>query len=388
MTDILSGNETWEQLYASLASRVDLDGLAAETGALLRRRRIRDLASLLRLALTYANEGGLRTTAAWAAQMGIAELSDVALLKRLRRASDWLIAVASALLPKLDPAKLDPAELDPAEPIAASHRLRVIDASCISMPGSSGTDWRLHAVFDPVQQRFVDFDLTDAKGGEGFEHFTVAPGEIWLGDRGYIACSGLQHVLDGGAELIVRAGWNAFRLLEPDGGEFNLFETLRETGTHLDCPIVIEDRRKKRLLSDLRLVAWRKTPEATAKDRLRIRREAKRKGKTPDPRSLEAAQWVILVTSLNPASFPTDTILAMYRWRWQIEIAFKRLKSLAHLDALPIRAPALARAWIGAKLISAILIEQSIQEFLESPPCADGTSHTSTFGLAPLPVGL
>jgi IS4 transposase len=37
---------------------------------------------------------------------------------------------------------------------------------------------------------------------------------------------------------------------------------------------------------------------------------------------------VILVTSLAPKDFPTADILALYRLRWRIELAFKRLKSL------------------------------------------------------------
>ena len=57
-------------------------------------------------------------------------------------------------------------------------------------------------------------------------------------------------------------------------------------------------------------------------------------------------------------------VLALYRLRWQIELAFKRLKSLAGLDLLPARSAALGRAWIAAKLIIATLIGWTIQGFL------------------------
>lgn len=379
MKDIVSESETWEQLCAFLASLVDLEGLAGRTGALRRRRCVRDLTGLLRLALAYANgPGSLRATAAWAAQAGIATLSDVALLKRLRGAADWLMAVALAGLSRLSPAV----------PVTGGRRLRLVDASCISMPGSKGTDWRLHAVFDPSRQGFVDLELTDSTGGERLDRFAVTPGEIWIGDRCYATAAGFRHVLDGAADFLVRIGWNALRLRRPDGSAFDLFAALRRTDQVLDCPVAVEDRARKATIPDLRLLAWRKAPDAVAKERLRIRQDAKRKGKQPDPRSLEAAEWVILVTSLDSAGFPPDIVFALYRLRWQIELAFKKLKSLAHLDDLPARTPALARAWIAAKIITAVLIGQTIQEFLESPPCGHRNRQPAPVLLAPLPARL
>ena len=59
---------------------------------------------------------------------------------------------------------------------------------------------------------------------------------------------------------------------------------------------------------------------------------------------------------------------AMYRLRWRIELAFKRLKSLLHIDRLPAKDKNLARAWIFAHLIAALLIEDLSPEFRDSPP--------------------
>jgi hypothetical protein len=379
MTDILCDSETWDQLYGSLESLVDINGLAAETGALRRRRRVRDLGSLLRLALAYGlGQGSLKSTAIWAYQAGIAELSDVALLKRLCGASGWLMAVAMALLSRLNAGAA----------VASDRRLRLVDATCLSIPGSTGTDWRLHAVFDPVRQCFVDLELTDGKGGERLDRFTVTPGDIWIGDRGYATAPGVHHVLKGGADIIIRAGWNAFRLAHPTGDGFNLFEALRQTDTTLGCSVTVEDVPNNRTIANLRLVAWRKSPEATAKERRRLRQDAKRKGKTPDARSLEAAEWVIIITSLDQSAFPAETVLALYRIRWQIELAFKRLKSLGHLDTLQARKPELARAWIAANIIAAVLIGQTTQEFLDSPPSAHRKDQKATFDLADLPACL
>ncbi len=57
-----------------------------------------------------------------------------------------------------------------------------------------------------------------------------------------------------------------------------------------------------------------------------------------------------------------------YRLRWQIELAFKRVKSLLHLDTLRAKDPELAKAWIFANLLAAFLIDDIIQPSLDFPP--------------------
>ncbi|WP_436213679.1 transposase [Bradyrhizobium sp. LjRoot220] len=51
--------------------------------------------------------------------------------------------------------------------------------------------------------------------------------------------------------------------------------------------------------------------------------------------TLDAADWVILVTSLKQKDFATADVLALYRLRWRIELGFKRLKSLIGLKGPP-----------------------------------------------------
>ena len=108
----------------------------------------------------------------------------------------------------------------------------------------------------------------------------------------------------------------------------------------------------------LRLVIRRKDPQQVEAEQKRLLKAAKKHGKQPDPRSLEAAKYILLLTSLPADAFPPADILALYRFRWQIELAFKRFKSLAGLDMLPAKKPELARAWIYARLIVAIIAEQ------------------------------
>ena len=118
----------------------------------------------------------------------------------------------------------------------------------------------------------------------------------------------------------------------------------------------------------MRLIVQRKTPEAAEATRLALRRAAIKKGKKLDPRSLIAAEFMIVGTSLLKTAYTAKDILSVYRLRWQIELAFKRLKSLLHIDRLPTRTESGSRSWLYAHLILALLCDDLSQDFLESSP--------------------
>ncbi len=117
-----------------------------------------------------------------------------------------------------------------------------------------------------------------------------------------------------------------------------------------------------------RLIIARKPPEAVQRQHRRLRRKASRKGQKTDPRTLRAAGFMMLLTSLPAASATAQEVLTLYRLRWQVELAFKRLKSLGGFATLQASDPRLARSWLLAHLIAAVLIETSLGEGLASPP--------------------
>src|SRR6185436_12994239 len=106
------------------------------SGALVRRRAIRTAETLLRLLMFYGlcNQS-LRATASWAQTQGLARLSDVAPLKRLRQAAPWIGQLLTAKLAE---------RAEGLEPQPLGYRLRVVDATTASIPGSKGTDYRIH----------------------------------------------------------------------------------------------------------------------------------------------------------------------------------------------------------------------------------------------------
>ena len=178
-------------------------------------------------------------------------------------------------------------------------------------------------------------------------------------------------MIDAGADFIVRTGWNSLRLLQVDGTPFDLFATLAvQTEQEGEVQVRVHEGTSGSSSSQplvLRLVIRRKDQEHVEAEQKRLRQNASKHGKKIDPRTLEAAKYIMLLTSLPVETFPTADILALYRFRWQIELAFKKFKSLAGLDQLPAKEPRLARAWIYARLIVAIIAERIAGQVPDAP---------------------
>ena len=356
MASLLSSG--WPSVLSALPSSLDLTALARSSGAIKRSRRISDGETLLRLALWYGPCGlSLRSAAALAAGTETANLSDVALLKRLCGAADWLEAIVAAVLAERH-----------SEPMAGTRDLVLIDGTAISQPGSNGTDWVLHSRYKPGHG-FSGFALTDRHGAETLERHAFNPGEIVIADRAYARGKGLSHVLQQQADFIVRAGWRALALRDEEGQLLDLLGRLKGLDPGETADLRVDAAVGKDILP-IRLVVQAKQDDAMPSAVKRVKRKAQKNGHKGDPRSEEAARYMIIATSLDAESYPATTILALYRMRWQIELAFKRLKSLLNLDRLPAKNRNLARAWLNAHLLLALLIDDMTQQLLDSPPCA------------------
>ena len=324
---------------------------AREHGALKRARNIKDPDVLLRLILLHAGAGlSLRQASVRAKMTGLAIMSDVALLKRLRSCEPWLRWMTRELLQEGRYCS----EFMTSE---TGHRLRLVDATTIQEPGATGTSWRVHYSLKLPTLVCDFFELTDPGEGESYKRLPVESGDIVLGDRGYCHREGVGYVKDCGGDVVVRLNSTSFPLLTHQDHHFDLLPMLR----------TLKGRQSKewsvrfQTLSGkyrARLCAIRKSSVAAQKAKEAILRAARKKQKRPRPETLEAAEYIFVLTTLAKTDFSTATVLELYRARWQIELAFKRIKSLMQAGHVPKYDPASARAWIQAKLLTVLLIER------------------------------
>lgn len=342
-------DEEWELLTRFLPLRWRES--AKERGALRRVRGVSDADTLLRLILMHAAGGlSLRQVSARAKASGLAAVSDVALMKRLRVSEPWLRSLTSTMLARSRFGCTLPA-------LPRRWRIRVVDATDIEEPGATGTSWRVHYTLRLPSLECDFFELTDVKGGETYKRVPVRQGDIILGDRGYCHREGVAHVVDNQGDVVVRLNTTSFPLLDARGRDLEILPTVRTLKAHEPGEWRVQfeahDKRYK-----ARLCAIRKTKAAADKAKSKLLKEYTKKGKKPRPETLEAAEYIVVLTTLPPSEFPTWLVMELYRVRWQVELAFKRVKSLLGAGHVPKRNQRSCRAWIQAKLLTVLLIEE------------------------------
>lgn len=249
----------------------------------------------------------------------------------------------------------------------SSHR-----SAAIAPASSAAAAVRLIAGFTRIHAA-IDREVTDSHGGEALDRGAPVAGEIRIADRGFANAQAWQRFLqarDERADFIVRLRWNTIKLVHEAGEPFDLVNWLQTRSSDSETNAITAWARsgKHQTPMKIRLIARRKPPEVVEPEYKRLRQPASRKQHKLDPRSLIAAEYVVLATSLREVEFSAEEVLAAYRLRWQIELAFKRLKSLLHIDKLRTKTEAGTRCWLYAHLIVALLGDNLSQDFLESFP--------------------
>jgi IS4 transposase len=361
----------WPYLMTLLGGEARVNELAYETGAFTRARKIASPSVVLRLLLTWAvGERSLMETAALAAEADIADVSDVALLKRFAKAGEWLGALLGSML------------TDRQSSFPTTMRVRVVDATSVTRPGRRGIDQRIHLGMDLGTHRVDSIEVTSAKQGESLDRFEFRAGEIVLADRGYGQRCGLARVARAGAFFVVRFAWSNLPLETEGGEQFDLFAALRSLpeAEGAEFPAYFRSAEGERIAA--RLVAIGKS-EAAAQESRRVALAERRKHGAIEARTLEAAGYFFVLTNL-PMEISADSVLQLYRFRWQIEMKFKTLKSVFRLGDVPTRGEQTLYVYLMAKLLVAILLEDLIYQADSFSPW--GYPITATQPVAPDPA--
>lgn len=381
---------TWHSITRCVSKVVDLESTSRQFKALQRVRKIRTAEGLLRLALIWGpGRQSLREAAALAAEGGIADMSDKAVEGRLRCMGDWLEHILTSLLTD---------RMGQSGPVkSGGMALSLIDGSVICAPGS-GENWRLHARYDPGAGRFSDLVLTTARQAECASRTPVGPGRTVIMDRGYARARSFHAVLADGSDFITRTSWQSVALYDapndaPNDAAYRagakpLPRRVNVAALLMDgAPLSERVVWVKGIERGLRLLIQPLPPEIAERQRLRRARKANKKSQKLDLRTAKAAGFLMLLTSLPAQSNPPEHVVASYRDRWQVEIGFKRLKTLGRLDELPSSDPALARTWLLAHLIAAVLTDDLANEIVGFPPSQGRQQASPPIALARMGQG-
>jgi len=331
----------------------DWHQLGKDSGAVTRLRGFDSLDDLLRTLLMHVGCGwSLRETAVRAKLAGIADVSDVTLLNRLRQSAEWLRRLCQQLWTEAG------VEL---EPPLREWPIRVLDATVVREPGKTGSQWRIHSSMRLPSLACDHFDLTPVEGagtGERLGRFQFHKGELVLADAGYSHPAGVVSVHRHGAYLCVRLNPKALPLQQANGMRFPVLskiKMLRKAGQTGEWAVWVESGGNR---VQGRLCAIRKSQAAIDQAQRRLLRKAQKKQRTVAASAQEYACYVMVFTTLPGQKIKGSQVLEYYRLRWQIELTFKRLKSIVQLGHVPKQDDDSSRAWLYGKLFLALLSEK------------------------------
>ena len=348
---------TPDTIFAELLKDLpaEIEPLAREFKAFARGRKIKTVAELLRIILLFAGlDQSEREIAANVVLVNpeIKSLTDQSVRERLTACLPWL----QALLPTL-------MKRTPLPELPAGVRVQVIDASDITAPGQRTVTWRIHLMMDLVRLQLTAVHLTDAKTGETLLNFDFESGEVVLADRGYSHRQGVAHLIEQGAQPLVRYSAHQFPVANREGQPLNVAAALSDCQPGETRTLAAQFTAPNEQTYAVFIHAYR----LSGKDAAAARRRCQKKGKkgnrngpyTPKQETLWLAEFVLVLTTVPPEVLSAVTILELYRCRWQVELVFKHFKSLLNVDELRARAGSvLGQVWLHGKLLYACLIER------------------------------
>lgn len=355
--------ESWELIKSLLPD--GWEQKAFETGALRPQypdTKIKTAEQLLRLLLLHSAVGmPLRQAVELFAQATDIHISHKTLHQRLRKAGPYLHWLIQELAGTANASSAEQ---------WAGYDVLVADATVVTRPGSCGTDARLHTLIRLSTLECISVKESDVTVGETLRNFTFASGQLVIADRGYCTGRGFASAVDEGADLLVRLNRGSLRLLDSNGDEINVMAVARELqGNRVEEHAVRAVVDSGRVIPG-RLIMKRLPKEKAAQARKRVLAEL---GREASAETLEASEYVLLFTTATRLS--AAQCIDLYPLRWQLELTFKRWKSLCSLDALPKFRDDTIKAWLYTKILAALLLERIGSQHGElSPPVHTGTN--------------
>jgi hypothetical protein len=331
--------------------------------------KVKDIGAILRLVLyQVARNAALASATAAFSAAQILTLSSVALHKWQKKIGGYLSRLVSAMVAE--------SHAGFAPECWAGFEVCAVDASCVQRPGSKGTTARVHRAIRLADLSVKEVHVTDDKGGETLRRFDPGPGELWIGDRGYANPPGIAWADGRGAKVLIRYNRGSLPLYDEAGQVFDVQHKLRHMGIAGRCrqwTVYVHPHKACRIQARLCAVRLPADKAQEARERL-----CKEEGSHVSEQSLQMAEFVVVVTTVPDSSMSCDMILDLYRARWQVELDFKRDKSITGLDKLPNFRHDTILSWIYAKLLLQQIVRRLSTPLASIPPCAIERALCST----------
>ena len=312
------------------------EAAAKETGAFGRKREITSVSDLLMLVFLYVAHGLSHLEVSVTAKMkGIAQISDVAFMKRFAKCGKLIEWLLENLNPQATAHYNKPAKFE-------KYDIKALDASVVTSGGKNRITHRLHFAINIFLLKSDQYKITAQKIGESLTNFVVKATDLFLGDRAYGTKTSMEHCLASEGNFIFRIRRNAFDIYDKKGNKIDLIKKLKGIRKNKTLRLRCFFLSSSDKLVPIRICAMIKPKDVV---------------ESPEDDTDFMNNFIVLVTSILDPHVSAKDILELYRLRWQIELYFKRLKSLMGFGDVPNKTEAHIKIWLNAKLAVAIMLE-------------------------------
>ena len=329
-----------------------------ETKAITRNRTINNPKDLMKLLLYYLYEASLVSVSQYALINNIGKISDVALMKRFNKCKDWIKSVIENIKPNEIINYNKPVELEQYNVFAA-------DASVISEKSAVHKEWHLHYMVNLFSLNCSQFKITEQTIGETLKNFEYHENDLVIADRIYGTVSGMEYCLDQGGDFIIRLRNKAFNIYNEAKEKIILLDWLKSIDDKAaEIKVYFKDSQKQ--YRPIRICAIHKSEDEIRIEEQRIEKRAAKKQREISEETKFTHCFIIVATSL-PKTISAAKILDFYRLRWQVEIVFKRYKSVLGMGNMPTKTKEASEVWLNGKMLIALLIEKYLGDIDFSP---------------------
>jgi len=323
------------------------------TKAIVRKRGVTSAGDLMMLSMFHLINGcSLLEISEIARLAKLGDMSDVAFMNRFEKCGDWFKWIA-AKMKTTGMANYEKPEY------LAPYSVLGVDASDVTEKGRSARTWRLHYALDIFEMCSKLYKITEQNVGETLLNFEFEPHQLVVADRIYSTINGMKHCTERKADYILRMRANSFSLYDEDGKRVNILDSLSDLKGDGCADISLYAGNLSGERMPIRICGMRKSPEAIAQTVKKLRRKESKKQQKVSTETKTFNEYIVVVTSL-PIDITAEQVLETYRLRWQIEIQFKRMKSILDFGEIPKRRSSSVMTWLNGKLMLALVIERII----------------------------
>ena len=330
-----------------------------ETGAIQRKRDISNPGDLMMLSMFHLINGcSLVEISEVSKCLGIANISDVGFMKRFKNCNNWFKwiidnIVSEGLIEYKTPEKLK------------NYRILAVDASDVKEKGRSGRIYRLHFALDIIKMQSAIYNITTNKTGEKLSNFEFSEQDLVIADRGYAKTTDIQYCWEKGIKFILRLTANNICFCDEEGKVIDIRDKI--IGTKVLGELNVYVKTKEGNIIPTRVCFKKKDEQYIETTKKKLRQFEQKHQRKMSNKTKEFHEYIVVATSLDKEKITIEEVLELYRYRWQVELYFKRLKSILDYGELPKKKEESIFAWFNGKLMIALLLEKIISKTVFSP---------------------